>query len=504
MSNYLLGVDIGTGSSKGVLIESVSGTVLAQSTIPHGVSLPHPGWVEQDAETIWWGEFVQIVKDLLQESGVAPREILGVGVSGIGPCVLPVDEEFNPLRPAILYGIDTRATAEIEQYLQDLGEEEVFRRAGCELSASAVAPKILWLYNNEPEVYNKARWFLTCQNFIVARLTGKASIDNYTASTYSPIIDVEKRSWIDETTAGINPTAKLPQKYWTTEVVGGVTLQAAKTTGLQPGTPIIAGTIDAAAEAVSIGNYSVGDTMGMFGSSNSIIAITSAYTRSKTFWGLNWLFPDQYAVVGGMATVGSLTKWFLETVYRPTPDAPEQNPYAQMADLLNMSRPGANNLVALPYFEGERTPINDPIARGAFFGLTLRHTQADLYRALLEAVAFGMRHNLEKLADEDIDVKLINAVGGGAKNLGWMQLIANIADVDVRIPQGISGASYGDAILAGIGVGLYKDASQAKVWDEAALQLKPDHADVDVYDRLYSVYLDLYQQTRNLLPSLTL
>lgn len=504
MSNYLLGVDIGTGSSKGVLIESVSGTVLAQSTIPHGVSLPHPGWVEQDAETIWWGEFVQIVKDLLQESGVAPREILGVGVSGIGPCVLPVDEEFNPLRPAILYGIDTRATAEIEQYLQDLGEEEVFRRAGCELSASAVAPKILWLYNNEPEVYNKARWFLTCQNFIVARLTGKASIDNYTASTYSPIIDVEKRSWIDETTAGINPTAKLPQKYWTTEVVGGVTLQAAKTTGLQPGTPVIAGTIDAAAEAVSIGNYSVGDTMGMFGSSNSIIAITSAYTRSKTFWGLNWLFPDQYAVVGGMATVGSLTKWFLETVYRPAPDAPEQNPYAQMADLLNMSRPGANNLVALPYFEGERTPINDPIARGAFFGLTLRHTQADLYRALLEAVAFGMRHNLEKMADEDIDVKLINAVGGGAKNLGWMQLIANIADVDVRIPQGISGASYGDAILAGIGVGLYKDASQAKVWDEAALQLKPDHADVEVYDRLYSVYLDLYQQTRNLLPSLTL
>ena len=504
MSNYLLGVDIGTGSSKGVLIESVSGTVLAQSTIPHGVSLPHPGWVEQDAETIWWGEFVQIVKDLLQESGVAPREILGVGVSGIGPCVLPVDEEFNPLRPAILYGIDTRATAEIEQYLQDLGEEEVFRRAGCELSASAVAPKILWLYNNEPEVYNKARWFLTCQNFIVARLTGKASIDNYTASTYSPIIDVEKRSWIDETTAGINPTAKLPQKYWTTEVVGGVTLQAAKTTGLQPGTPVIAGTIDAAAEAVSIGNYSVGDTMGMFGSSNSIIAITNAYTRSKTFWGLNWLFPDQYAVVGGMATVGSLTKWFLETVYRPAPDAPEQNPYAQMADLLNMSRPGANNLVALPYFEGERTPINDPIARGAFFGLTLRHTQADLYRALLEAVAFGMRHNLEKLADEDIDVKLINAVGGGAKNLAWMQLIANIADVDVRIPQGISGASYGDAILAGIGVGLYKDASQAKIWDKTALYLKPDHADVEVYDRLYSVYLDLYQQTRNLLPSLTL
>ncbi len=503
MSNYLVGVDIGTGSSKGVLIETQNGSLLAQATIPHGVSLPHPGWVEQDAEKIWWGEFVQIVQELLQESGVAPQDILGVGVSGIGPCVLPVDEEFKPLRPAILYGIDTRATAQIEQYLDELGSDEVFRRAGCELSSSALAPKILWLHHHEPEVYNKARWFLTCQNFIVARLTGKASIDYYTASTYSPIIDVEKRSWIDETTAGINPTAKLPEKYWTTAVIGGVTAQAAEITGLHEGTPVIAGTIDAAAEAVSIGNYAVGDTMGMFGSSNSIITITSAYTRSKTFWGLNWLFPDQYAVVGGMATVGSLTKWFLENVFRVDPEAQGENPYAQMSDLLTMSEPGANNLVALPYFEGERTPINDPTAKGVFFGLTLRHTQADLYRALLEAVGFGIRHNLEKLAEEDIKVGLINAVGGGAKNLGWMQVISNIADVDVRIPQGISGAAYGDAILAGIGVGLYKDASQAKIWDKTALYLKPDLADVEVYDRLYKVYRDLYQQTRNLLPSLT-
>ena len=502
MSEYLIGVDIGTASSKGVLIEAKNGTVLAQASIPHGVSLPQAGWVEQDAEKTWWGEFVQIVGDLLQESGVSSDKILAVGVSGIGPCVLPVDKAFRPLRPAILYGIDTRATLEIEQYLRELGEEEVFRRAGCELSSSAVAPKILWLHNNEPEVYEKARWFLTSQNFIVARLTGKASIDIYTASTYSPIIDVEKRSWIDETTAGINPTAKLPEKYWTTDVVGGVTSEAASLTGLRAGTPVIAGSIDAAAEAVSIGNYSVGDTMGMFGSSNSIIAITRTYTRSRTFWGLNWLFPDQYAVVGGMATVGSLTKWFLDNIFSNNSDGQDQNPYGQMSDLLGMSRPGANNLVALPYFEGERTPVNDPIAKGAFFGLTLRHTQADLYRALLEAVGFGIRHNLERLQEENIEVKLINAVGGGTKNLGWMQLIADIGNVDVRIPQGTSGAAYGSAILAGIGVGLYEDASQAKIWDENALLLKPDRADTDTYDRLYQVYLRLYEQTKNLLPLL--
>ncbi len=502
MTKYLLGVDIGTGSSKGVLIEADTGTVFAQASIMHGVSLPYPGWVEQDAEEIWWGEFVQITRELLQDSEVNPLDILGVGVSGIGPCVLPVDEDFNPLRPAILYGIDTRATAEVDQYLFELGEEEVFRRSGSSLDSSSLAPKILWLANNEPDVYDNARWFLTSQNFIVARLTGIASIDNYSASTYSPIIEVENHQWIDETTAGINPIDKLPQKYWTTEIIGGVTPNAAQITGLTQGTPVIAGTIDAAAEAVSIGNSQVGETMGMFASSNSIIALTDNYTRSKTFWGLNWLFPNQFAVVGGMATVGSMTKWFLENIFKPSPDMPDENPYAQMTEFLNMSNPGANNLVALPYFEGERTPVNDPIAKGAFFGLTLRHTQADLYRALLESVGYGIRHNLEKLAQEGIQVNLINAVGGGSKNLGWMQIISDIAEVEVRVPQGVSGAAYGDAILAGIGIGLYKDASQAKIWDQDALHLTPSHTDSERYQRLYRVYRSLYHQTKNLLPLL--
>ena len=143
------------------------------------------------------------------------------------------------------------------------------------------------------------------------------------------------------------------------------------------------------------------------------------------------------------------------------------------------------------------------MAKGAFFGLTLRHTQADLYRALLESVGYGIRHNLEKLAQEGIQVNLINAVGGGSKNLGWMQIIADIAEVDVRVPQGISGAAYGDAILAGIGIGLYKDASQAKIWDQDALHLTPSRGDSELYQRLYRVYRSLYHQTKNLLPLLT-
>jgi len=498
MTEYLLGVDIGTASSKGVLIEAKSGKPVAETAIAHGLSMPKAGWVEQDAETIWWGEFVQIVKDLLAQTTIQPSEIAGVGISGIGPCVLPVDEGFKPLRPAILYGIDSRASAEIRQYEEALGSEEIFRRAGCELSSSSVAPKILWIYKNEPEIYQKTRWFMSCQNFIVARLTGRAAIDIYTASTYSPIIDVEKIEWLDEEVAGLNPFDKLPEKVWSTDIVGKVTAEAAKICGLAEGTPVIAGAIDAAAEAVSIGNASAGETMMMFASSNSIIALTDTYTRSRIFWGLNWLFPGQYALVGGMATVGSLTKWFLENIYRADPEAEGANLYAQMSKLLEKSKPGANNLLALPYFEGERTPINDPNARGTLFGLTLRHSQADLYRALLEAVGFGIRHNLEALAEEGVAVNRINAVGGATKNLAWMQIIADIAEVEVRILQDNSGAPFGAAILAGIGVGIYKDASQAKIWDHTAISLKPNPDNAEIYRRLYPAFRRLYEDTKGI------
>ncbi len=498
MKEYLLGIDIGTASSKGVLIEAASGKPVAEVSIEHELSMPRAGWVEQDAETIWWDEFVQIVKDLLVHTTIPPSEIAGIGISGIGPCVLPVDADFKPLRPAILYGIDSRASAEIKQYEEALGPDEIFRRAGCELSSSSVGPKILWIYKNEPEIYQKTRWFMSSQNFIVARLTGRAVIDIYTASTYSPIIDVEKSEWLDEEVAGINPFDKLPEKVWSTDIVGKVTAEAAKITGLAEGTPVVAGAIDAAAEAVSIGNVAVGETMAMFASSNSIIALTDVFTRSRTFWGLNWLFPGQYALVGGMATVGSLTKWFLDNIYRPDPDSQEDNPYAQMSRLLEKSKPGANNLLALPYFEGERTPIYDPNAKGAFFGLTLRHSQADLYRAMLEGVGFGIRHNLEALAEEGVAVNRINAVGGATQNLGWMQIIADIAEVEVRIMQGYSGAAFGAAILAGIGVGIYKDASQAKNWEQAAISLKPNPDNAETYRRLYPAFRRLYEDTKGI------
>lgn len=499
----LMGVDIGTSSSKGVLVEVFSGQVVARKVIEHAVRMPKPGWVEQDAEETWWGEFVEISRHLIQQADVDPKNILGIGVSGIGPCVLPVDKDHNPLRPAILYGIDTRATAEILQFENALGREKIFQLAGCQLSSSSTAPKILWIANHEPRVFHETRWFLTCQSYIVLKLTGIPSIDAYTASTYSPIIDVERIAWMDEKIAGINPRACLPDIHWTSEIVGNVTAEAAQVTGLAAGTPIIAGTIDAAAEAISIGLSNIGEMMMMFGSSNSIILRTDKFVRSRSFWGLNWLLPETYALVGGMATVGSLSRWFLENIYHIKNLKENENPYTAMAELLHQSPPGANKLIALPYFEGERTPISDPFAKGSLFGLTLRHTQADIYRALLEGVGFGIRHNIESLRGEGVRAERILSVGGGSKNLGWMQLICDICNITMEIPASQSGSSYGDAFLAGMGVGVFDEISDIHHWLEPGVTLRPQSELHHQYLPLYEIYLELYQQTKGLMKRLS-
>jgi len=251
--SYLLGVDIGTYSSKGVLVEADTGDVASEHVIEHMLSMPKPGWVEHDPDQTWWGEFVSICREVLAKSGVQPEHIMGVGVSGIGPCVLPVDASGNPLRQAILYGIDTRASDEIAYLEKELGRENIFNHSATHLSSSSNGPKILWIKNHEPEIYSKARWFLTSQSYIVFKLTGRAVMDNYTACTYAPLLDVEEIRWREGMDDLIAPIHTLPDMKWSCEVAGYVTTQAAHQTGLKEGTPVIAGTLDSAAEAISAG-----------------------------------------------------------------------------------------------------------------------------------------------------------------------------------------------------------------------------------------------------------
>ncbi len=494
---YLMGIDIGTYSSKGVLAAE-DGTVIASHVTPHTIAMPQPGWVEQDADGVWWHDCVTICRQLLAQSGIDSGHIAALGISSTSPCVLPVDASGRPLRPGILYGIDTRATPEVAELEAELGVDLLFDRYGAKLSSQSTSPKILWLRKHEPGVWAKTRLLLGGAGYLVFRLTGEAVLDIYDAGAYAPLFDVQTCAWNPAMADRLVSIDRLPRLTWTCDIGGRVTEDAAALTGLAAGTPVIAGTADAAAEAISAGLANVGDLMVMYGSSIFFILKTDRLYNSRQFWGTRFLEPHTYAVAGGMSTAGSLTRWFRDNFAggeAAAEAAGGANAYAALAELAAASPPGAHGLVALPYFAGERTPIFDPDARGLLIGLTLSHTRGDVYRALLESVGYGIRHNLDAMRAEGMAPARILAVGGGTLNRAWMQMVSDIGGIEQHIPAQQIGAAYGDAFLAGVGVGLFESTRAAGRWVQMQEIVRPAAGAHALYSRYYEVYRQVYRET---------
>ncbi|MFT4036569.1 MAG: FGGY-family carbohydrate kinase [Thermomicrobiales bacterium] len=502
--SLLLGVDIGTYSAKGVLC-APDGEVLAEAVIEHGLSLPRPGWAEHDPDATWWGGFVALTRQLLS-GAYSGDDVGGVAVSAIGSCLLPVDAAGNALRQGILYGIDTRASAEIDLLNAQFGENAMFDLAGMALTSQAIGPKILWLKRHEPEVYEAARWFYTASSFIVQRLTGEAVIDVHSASYYNPLFDLRGLTWDARFAEPIVELERLPRLLWPTEIAGAVTPEAAAATGLRAGTPVTAGTIDAAAEAISVGVIASGDMMVMYGTTMFFIHVTAEPVPDPRMWSTAYVLPGLYSIDGGMSTTGALTRWFRDTLGEAEMAAEAAggpNAYAALATSAAAIPPGAEGLICLPYFAGERTPLNDPDARGVYAGLTLSHTKAHLYRASLEATAFGVRHNLETMAAMGAPPRRLVAVGGGAKNPLWLQIVSDVSGIPQDVPERTIGASFGDAFLAGLATGIVPnlDALQSD-WVTLALQLQPDPALAGIYGEYYAVYRELYDAAKPQLHAL--
>ena len=310
-----LGIDIGTFESKGVLVDG-SGTIVAQAAHPHEMIVPRPGWAEHRAEEDWWGDTVRLCRVLLADSGVAAQEIKAMAVSAIGPCMQPVDGGGAPLMNGVLYGVDTRADAEIAELTDRIGADTILDRCGNALTSQSVGPKILWLKRNRPELFERTAKILTSTSYIVGRLTGECVIDHYTAANFSPLYDVETRDWTTELADDIVGPDRLPRLMWSTEIAGTITARAAAETGLAEGTPVTCGTIDAAAEAVSVGTAAPGDMMMMYGSTIFIIQITETRIRDSRLWYAPWLYPDRHASMAGLATSGTLTHWFRDQLGR--------------------------------------------------------------------------------------------------------------------------------------------------------------------------------------------
>lgn len=483
----LLGIDIGTSATKAVLARP-DGSIVAEARRQHAMELPRPGWAEFDAEAVWWNDVRAVCAELTPLAG---DSLAGVCVSGIGPCVVPCDANLLPLRPAILYGIDSRASAEAEELTQLFGKDLILTRGGSALSSQALGPKLLWLRRHEPDVWKKTRFWHMASSFIVGRLAGEYVLDQHSASQCDPFYDLTSASWAEDRIGEVLDGVPLPQLATPAEIVGSVTPAAATATGLPAGVPVVAGTIDAWAEAYSVGVRRPGDAMLMYGSTMFVIHVVENARPHPLLWTTQGVERGTLTQAAGTSTGGSLVEWLRALVGAPAWTAF----VAEAAE----TPAGADGLLLLPYFAGERTPIYDPLARGVLAGLTLRHGRGDLLRAAYEGIAAGVRQILELLAAAAGPPKRIVVSGGGTQAELWLQIVSDMTGSPQQVPEQTVGAAYGDALLAAAGTGLVAPETD---WTRLARTVVPNPDAQAVYEELYRHYPKLYAATADIVHQL--
>ncbi len=497
MGDLLLGIDIGSYSSKGVLVNR-DGSVIAEAHTPHEISFPKPGFAEHDAEKVWWHDFLLLARALTVKVSNGDR-IVSVGISGIGPCVLPVDEFGRPLRQAILYGIDNRSARQIKYLESKYSKEALLQFSGTRLSNQSAGPKILWIKENEPEIYAHAKKFVTSTTYIIHKLIGRFVMDMHTGSYFNPLFNITSMSWDNRFAGDIVDISKLPELGWSNEIAGKVTAEAAYETGLPEGVPVTFGAVDGLAEATSVGVIHPGDLMIMYGSTTGFYLPLKKPQPTDEFWLLAGAIKNQVAFGGGLATSGTATTWFRNQFGRDLLTKEIEtgvNAYAALAEEAASSPPGANGLLMLPYLSGERTPIFDPKARGVFAGFSLSHSRGDMYRALLEGTAYAIRMNIEAMQNSGVDLLQVIAVGGGTLNDLWIQIVSDVCGLIQIVPEQTIGASYGDAFLGGLAVGVVESIEILKqVWVKNKKVTKPDNAKKQLYNQHYRLFWDLIKRT---------
>jgi len=500
---YFLGVDVGTYESKGVLIDQ-DYNLVASKAVRHGLDNPQPNYYEHDAEAVWWQDLCALTKGLIAESGIDPSQIACVGTSALGADCVPVDADCRPLRKAILYGIDSRAVGEMAFMDSYYGEEKLNALWGRPLCSSDVAPKILWIKNNEPEIYQRTHKFLTATSYLTAKLTGKYVIDKFLINTFTPCYKPDGSVDEEHCQLYCRPD-QLAECRGTMDIVGRVTARAAAETGLAEGTPVITGTDDAGAEAISTGIFVPGDMMVMLGSSCYLIYCSDRLVIDPRLWHDTFILPGAFSITGGTNNAGTVTRWFRDNIFFDKLALQEEsgrNAYESILDELEGIPAGSAGLITLQYFAGERTPINDPAARGVIFGLTLQHTRGHLYKSALEGVGYSIAQHLDIISEHQQPLTKIMAVGGGTQNKLWLQIIADISGHPIQTARITIGASFGDALLAAVAAG--NSASFAELGEKItpAEVYTPNPENQPVYARYRKLFDELYVRTKDLMRAL--
>jgi xylulokinase len=500
--SYLMGIDVGTTGTRAVVVRP-DGHVMGAATGDHQpMRMEKPGWAEQDPED-WWRATVLAVRSVIDQTGVKCSEIAAIGLSGQMHGVVLLDGASTVLRPALIW-CDQRSQQQCDWITSQVGEERLRRLALNPALTGFSAPKLLWVRDHEPAVYERAKHFLLPKDYVRLRLTGEFASDVSDASG-TLLLDVTRRNWSREilSALAIDP-ALLPAVHESTEVTGSVSNATALLTGLKAGTPVAAGAGDQAASAVGNGVVSPGLTSATLGTSGVIFTYTDKPKldpkgRIHTFC---HAVPGKWHVMGVTQGAGLSLRWFRDELGAAESWYARQvgaDPYELILREAEEAPPGSSGLLFLPYLMGERTPHLDPHARGMWFGLTAAHSRAHLIRSILEGVAFSLRDSLEIFAELEIPVSEIRASGGGSRSGLWRQIQADIYGREVVSLREAEGSAFGAALLAGVARETYDSVDEAA---REAIQvrehIRPDGGNARLYGKQYEVYRQLYPAVRDL------
>jgi xylulokinase len=485
-----LGLDIGTTSTIGILIETEAFRTLATAERPSALRSPHPGWAEADPEA-WWDNVGEVCHELFTRAGIRAGDVAAVGVTGMLPALVALDSEGRAVRPSIQQS-DARTGAEVLALREEMDEAAFLRRTGNGINQQLLAPKLRWLARHEPEARARIATVLGSYDLIVHRLTGAFSVERNWALEAGFLNLATGRVAEDLLAlAGLTP-GQLPPVREGHEIVGKVTAAAAAHTGLARGTPVVAGCADHIASAFVAGVQGPGDCLLKFGGAGDLLLATKAPRPDPRLFLDYHIVPGLFMPNGCMAASGSVLSWFRTRLGGG-------RSYAELDALAETSPPGARGLVALPYFLGEKTPLHDPTARGAFVGLGLHHEVGDLWRALLEAVVMGFRHHLEVAREIGYPITRLMASDGGARSRVWMRIAADALQMPIRLLEGHPGSCLGAAFVAAMGVGALDRWGDIARFVRAAATVEPDPAAAPAYDALYQDYREAYERLRPLM-----
>lgn len=483
---YFLGIDTSTTSSKALIIDE-QGSVIAVASTPHTLQTPKPLWSEQNPLE-WWEAVSASISSVLEKAGISGERIEAIGLTGQMHGLILLDEAGNVLRPAILWN-DQRTQSQCDEIHQIIGREKFIQITGNIALTGFTAPKILWVKENEPEVYAKAKHVLLPKDYIRYKLTGEYAMDKADGAG-TVLFDLKLRDWSDEVLSALEiPRTWMPKTFEGTEFTGRVTAEAASLTGLKIGTPVAAGGGDQAAGAVGVGAVEPG-VIGLTVGTSGVVFATTPFALIEPEGRLHAFchaVPGMWHFMGVMLSAAGSLQWYRDTL---APDI-------SFDELLNEAESipaGSEGLQFLPYLSGERTPHPDPLARGAFIGLTLRHSRAYMTRAVLEGVAFGLKDSFTLIQNAGLDtITQVRASGGGAKGALWRQILASVLEVELVTVNTTEGGAYGAALLAGVGTGVWVDVSSAcKACIKLTESTLPDPGQVAAYRKSYKVFQGLY------------